>query len=382
MCLGALVDAGAPLREIEKGLRRLRVKGWAMSEKKVRRSHLPATKVDVVLKPEKKGLEPAGRKWRDIGDIISTSSLPDHIKQKGLGVFKILFEAEAKVHGQTLQRVHLHELGAEDCLVDIFGTLIGLDLLGVEAVFASPLNLGGGTVSTAHGILPVPAPAAAEIIRGVPVYSSGISYELVTPTGAAILKCLAKGFGEMPIFTPQRTGTGAGSRDIHGRPNILRIFIGDTCHEITDNAISVVETNIDDMNPQVYDYLADRLFKEGALDVFLTQIIMKKMRPGIKLTVLCDRDRRKALTGLLLRETTTIGVRYFETSRFTMNRQILNLRTKYGKARVKHSLDENAGQKITPEYDDCRKLAEENGVPLLEVMEEVKRVASKKLQRS
>jgi hypothetical protein len=382
MCLGALVDAGAPVADIEKGLRGLPIKGWGLSETKVRRSHFPATKVDVLLKPGKRKSGSVVRRWRDIEGIISTSAFSEDVKQSGLEIFKILFKAEAKVHGETFQRVHLHELGAVDCLIDVFGTLIGLDLLGVRAVYSSPLELGGGSVRTDHGILPVPAPATLEIIKGIPVYSSGTSFELTTPTGAAILKYLAKGFGEMPLFTPEKTGAGAGSRDIKGRPNVLRIAIGDMRQEQSSENISVIETNIDDMNPQVYEYLADRLFKEGALDVFMTQVFMKKMRPGTKLSVLCDKDRRKELISIILKETTSIGVRYHETSRVTMDRQIRTVSTKYGKARIKLSGFEGQGDRITPEYDDCRKIAEESGVPLLEIMEEVKKSATKTRRNS
>ncbi len=381
MCLGALVDAGAPLSEIEKGLKKLPIKGWGLVEKKVRRSYFQATKVDVLLKPEKSVIGPVIRRWRDIEGIIKASSFSDDVKQRGLEIFKILFKAEAKVHGEKFQRVHLHELGAADCLIDIFGTIIGLDLLGVSAIYSSPLDLGGGYVRTDHGILPVPAPATVEIIKDVPVYSSGISFELTTPTGAAILKCLAKGFGEMPLFIPEKTGIGAGSRDIEGRPNVLRIVIGDMHQEKSADKICVIETNIDDMNPQVYEYLTEKLFKKGALDVFMTQIFMKKMRPGTKLSVLCGKDRRNELINLILKETTSIGVRYHETSRVTMSRQIRIVSTKYGKARVKLSGFEGQVDRITPEYEDCRKIAEESGVPLLEIMEEVKKSATNKRRK-
>ncbi len=229
MCLGALLDAGMPLKNIEFGLRKLPVTGYTLSARKTKRSSLSCTKVDVALKG-KGDAHAKGRKWGDIERIIERSSLSDKIKHWGIGIFERLFKAEAGVHGEPFRNVHLHELGAVDCLVDVFGTLIGLDFFGVVEVYSSPLNLGSGHVTAAHGLLPVPAPATIAVLKGVPVYSSGGPFELTTPTGAAIVKSLARGFGEMPFFVPERTGTGAGGRDHKDRPNVLRIFIGDRPH--------------------------------------------------------------------------------------------------------------------------------------------------------
>ncbi|MFZ2197606.1 MAG: nickel pincer cofactor biosynthesis protein LarC, partial [Thermodesulfovibrionales bacterium] len=339
MCLGALVDAGVSLKELEKGLRGIPVKGYELSSKKVRRSGLAATKVDVIIKgssgPQHGNSQ--ARTWNDISKIIRTSRLPEGIRDKGHKIFRSLFEAEAEAHGEALGKIHLHELSSEDCIADIFGTLIGLSLLKIEAVYASPLNLGGGSVRTAHGILPVPAPATAVILKNTPVYSSDVPYELTTPTGAVILKSLSKGFGPMPCFKYEKSGVGAGSRDVKDRPNVLRIFIGEMNGMTPDEAVTVIETNIDDMNPQIYEYVIEELFRMGALDVYLTQIIMKKTRPAVKLSVLCDRDKREDLINTILKETTSIGVRYFETQRVTMDREIREFPSKYGKVRVKTS---------------------------------------------
>ena len=379
MCLGAFVDAGVPLKEISEILRKLPMRGYKLSEKKVLRAGIAATKVDVVLTAnsgERKNLST----WEGIRKIIVSSALPEDLRQKGLAVFRLLFEAEAKVHGETFRKVHLHELGAVDCMVDIFGTLIGLDLLGVKDIYASPVNLGGGFVGTKHGVLPVPAPAAAEILKGVPVYPSGIPFELATPTGAALLKYLARGFVDTPAFSSERIGTGAGDKDPADSPNILRIFIGHTSETRSAETVTVIETNIDDMSPQAYEYVAERLFMAGALDVTLTQTIMKKMRPATTLGVLCRKTDRDELIRLILRETTSIGVRYFEASRVTMDREVKKVATRYGTVRVKVS---SAGdiRKITPEYEDCRLIAAEKGVSLLTVIEEAKSAARCKAEK-
>ena len=374
MCLGALVDAGMPLKKIEQGLKKLPVNGYTLSARKAKRASLSCTKVDVVLTGKVGAQGPGGKKWEDIERIIKRSSLSDNIKQRGMRIFESLFKAEARVHGESFRGVHLHELGAVDCLVDVFGTLLGLDFFGIEAVYSSPVNLGGGHVTTAHGLLPVPAPATIALLTGVPVYSFGTPFELTTPTGAAILKSLAGGFGEMPFFVPGRTGTGAGGRDFKDRPNVLRIIIGDFHGEASHDPVTVIETNIDDMNPQVYGYLVDLLLKEGALDVSLTQTVMKKMRPGIKLSVLCNKAVRNDLIHLILRETTSIGVRYHEASRVTMERYSRQVRTKHGKVGIKFSSSGDIA-KCSPEYEDCKSLARKSGVPLLQVIDEAKKAA-------
>ncbi len=374
MCLGALVDAGAPLEKIEQGLEKLKVRGYRLSAKKTKRASLSCTKVDVILTGEGKRLRTEGTRWEDIEAIITKSSLPESIKQQGFEIFKGLFKAESKVHGASFNKVHLHELGAVDCMVDIFGTLIGLDLLGIKSVYASPVNLGSGFIKAAHGTMPVPAPATAEILKDVPVYSSGPPGELTTPTGAAILKHLSSSFGSIPVFKLRKTGLGAGKNDFKQRPNILRILIGDIPGKDDRETVTVIETNIDDMNPQIYEYLADRLFENGALDVFLTQTIMKKMRPGVKLSVLCNHAVRDNLIQLILRETTSIGIRYYEASRVTMQRSLRKVSALHGKVGIKVSCLGEI-EKFSPEYEDCKAIAKKSGMPLVEVIDEAKRKA-------
>ncbi len=381
MILGALVDAGVSAKELKNELSRLPVKGYRLNIKTVKRAGLSATKVDV--KVQKSGVRDQGlRQWKDIEKIIKDSSLSKDIKQKGLSVFKRLFEAEAEVHGEKYDRIHLHELGAVDCIVDIFGTLIGFDILGIKRFHSSGINLGSGVVKTEHGILPVPAPATAELLKNALVYSSVTGFatsgdppgqELTTPTGAAIVSTLARGFGPMPCMDVLNVGVGAGNKDLKDRPNVLRLFIGQDpvpcgTGQGAEDKVTVIETNIDDMNPQIYEYVIEKLFKAGALDVFLAQVIMKKGRPGIKLTALCIDGKKEDLMKIILRETTSIGLRFYEAQRKTLHREIKSVDSKFGKINVKISRLGNDILNATPEYRDCRKIAKKFNIPLLEVM--------------
>ena len=378
MCLGALVDAGVPLQVIEKGLKKIPVKGYSLSAKKVRRNGISATKVDVALKQMKHGPGPASRTWKDVRAIIRASSLPDETREKGHAIFKSLFEAEARVHGSPVSKTHLHELGAVDCLVDIFGTLTGLTYLGIDSVLASSVNLGAGSTRTSHGVLPVPAPATVELLKGIPCHSSGPSFELTTPTGAAILSATSSGFGPMPHCRITSIGAGAGDADPVGWPNLLRLFVIETKEDLRNEAVTVIETNIDDMNPQVFEFVMERLFDAGAADVFLTQVIMKKSRPGVLLTVLCHAERKDALIEIILRETTTIGVRFYDANRVTMSREIKEFPSKYGNVRIKTSRLGKSLVKTSPEFEDCKKRARETGLPLREIIDEVGRSTGKK----
>ncbi|MDP3296394.1 MAG: nickel pincer cofactor biosynthesis protein LarC [Thermodesulfovibrionia bacterium] len=400
MILGALVDAGLPPQKLKKSLSRLPITGYKLNIKKVKRAGIQATKVNVEIHASRI-THHAVQKWKDIEKIIKNSTLSDEIKQKGLRIFKRLFEAEAKVHGERFEDIHLHELGAIDCIIDVFGTLIGIDILGIKKIYSSPLNLGSGTIKTGHGILPVPAPATAELLKNVPVYSSDINFELTTPTGAVLISTLADSFGPMPDMQISKIGTGAGSKDFKKQPNVLRVFIGEEtentppCHSresrnpeknkldscfrrndenqggFSEQKITIIETNIDDMNPQIYEYIMEKLFKAGALDVFLTQVIMKKGRPGIKLTALCSEDKRDELIEIILKETTSIGVRFYETQRKILQRTIESVDTKFGKIKVKISRLGADMVKITPEYEDCKKIAKKFNIPLIEVIKSV-----------
>jgi len=381
MCLGALINAGVPLQKLERELKKIPVTGYRLALRKVQRASLSAIKIDVIEQQQQQHGRPQTpiRTLGDLIKIIQKSSLPPEIKQKGLEIFTKLFQVEAKVHGIPVQKVHLHELSAVDSIVDIFGTLIGLDILSIDKVFSSPINLGSGFVETQHGTLPVPAPAVAEILRDVPVYSKGMKYELTTPTGAILIKELVSKYGDMPLMETTASGIGAGSRNESRWPNVLRVFIGNllAIEASVDKAggsyeaVTVIETNIDDMNPQLFEYVMEKLFRAGALDVFLTQILMKKGRPGIKLSVLCKKEQRNPLITIIMKETSTIGVRFHEVKRIALERTIKKMDTEFGRMRIKFSRLGDEIMKITPEYEDCKKIARKRGIPLIQIMKKV-----------
>jgi uncharacterized protein (TIGR00299 family) protein len=374
MILGALIDAGLKTNLLKAELAKLNLHGFSVSAKKTVKSGIAGTKFDV-----RTGHEHAHRNLRDIVRIIDKSGLNAGVKEKSKAIFRRLAEAEAKVHRVSINEIHFHEVGAVDAIVDITGAVIGLEALGVEKVFSSALHLGRGTVKCAHGILPVPSPAVAELVKGFPVYSTEAEGELVTPTGAAILTTLAAGFGPMPAMTTERTGYGAGSRNLNV-PNLLRVFIGRS-EDAEGDAVQVIETNIDDMNPQFYEHVMESLFKAKAKDVTLTPVIMKKNRPGIVLSVIAASADVDALVGLLFRETTTLGVRISEIKkRMVAEREILPVKTKWGSVRVK-TRHTGAKTSFSPEYDDCKRIARAKGIAISDVFDEIKREAEKGLKR-
>lgn len=370
MILGALVDAGLDINALRIELAKLNLRGYAISSERVVRSGLSATKVHVSLDKE----EQPARRLEDIIKIIRISPLSTAVKNMSIEIFERLAEAEAKVHGTTKEHLHFHELGAVDAILDIVGASIGLEMLGVTKVVSSPINLGSGSLHTGHGRLPVPAPATAELLKGIPVYSSSIAFELTTPTGAAVISTLAKTFGPLPQIKSSGIGYGAGGKDLPGRPNVLRVFLGEDAPTYDEDPPVVIETNIDDMNPQVYDYLIDRLMKAGALDVFLVPVIMKKGRPAILLSVLTEKTNLDAALDIIFRETTSIGVRIHEVVRRRLSREVREVETTHGKVRVKLGRRGEEVLNSAPEYEDCRKIAEERRIPLKRIIEEAKAV--------
>ncbi len=316
------------------------------------------------------------RNLRDILEIIRKSELPQPVKDTSMAVFTALAEAEAKVHGVTVERVHFHEVGAVDSIVDIVGTAVGFHMLGVERVYASPPNLGSGTVETAHGTLPVPAPATLELLKGIPAYSSEIRRELTTPTGAAILATCVEEFRNLPPMKIEAVGCGAGSADIEGYPNVLRMVLGEVGHGPEQDVVTVVETNIDDMNPEFYDHLMYRLFGAGALDCYLTPVIMKKNRPATKLTVLAEPEAATRLVGIVFEETSTFGVRMYDAMRKKLRREWREVGTEYGPVRVKVGREGDRIVHYAPESEDCRRISEDKGVALQRVYEAAKRAAA------
>jgi len=367
MVLGALVDAGANLRAIEVELRKLGLEGWSISAEKVKRGAIFATQVKVETSE--------GHHHRGLSIIlerIDKAGLAPRAADRARGIFTRLAEAEAKVHNMPVEEVHFHEVGAVDSIVDIVGAAIAFELFGIDEFACSALDVGAGQVKTAHGLLPVPAPATAELLRGAPMYTSGIARELVTPTGAAIATTLSTRYAQIPEMTLRAVGYGAGSADLTEKANVLRILIGENATseagEHWDAPVSVIETNLDDMSPQIYGYFVERALAAGALDVFSTAVQMKKNRPGVLLTILCDAAHTARLIDLVFRETTTIGVRTYDVRRKVLDRELVAVATQFGEVRVKISRMNGSVLNATPEYEDCQRLAAEKGIPLKQVI--------------
>lgn len=366
MVLGALIDCGLDIKALRRELAKLPVKDYSISASKDERHHIVGTNFSVRFKESQHH-----RAFKEIKTLISRSRLSPRVKDLSLSIFANLAKAEAKIHGCKPDDVNFHEVGAIDSIVDIVGTAIGMEHLGIEKVYASPLPLGTGWVETSHGRMPVPAPATLEILKGVPTGKSFVQAELTTPTGAAIIKTLTENFGNMPSMKIVKIGYGVGDKDFKEMPNMLRVIIGEG--EGGSERLIVLETNIDDMNPQIYQYLMSKLFKTGALDVFLMPIQMKKGRPAILLKVLCNANKKEALMNTVFEETTSIGIRSYEVDRHCLERSIKKVATPYGKVRVKISQRNGTAINIQPEYEDCKKIAEKKNLSLKEVIDMVKR---------
>ena len=366
MTLGALVDAGCSVDLLRSELGKLGVPGWTISAEKVWKNGLAATVVRVATEEQSKH-----RSLSAILQLVDKSRLAEPVKSKTAAIFRSLGEAEAAVHDVPLEKIHFHEVGALDAIVDIVGASIGFAALGIEKFACSALNVGGGTARMAHGVLPVPAPATAKLLEGKPTYSNGVQRELVTPTGAAIVATLCESFGPQPLMTVSAIGYGAGTADLEGQPNVLRIMVGEAAEKVMagfDEEISVIEANLDDMNPQIYGYFLEKALAAGALDVYTTPVQMKKSRPGTLLTLLCKPPDADPLMALLFRETTTLGARTYRAQRRTLPRETVNVHTQYGDVHIKLSRINGSIRHVAPEYEDCRKLAAEKNVPLQQVI--------------
>jgi pyridinium-3,5-bisthiocarboxylic acid mononucleotide nickel chelatase len=368
MILGALVDAGVPFPDLVSGLKRLKLSGFTLKKRRVHRGSIHATKVDVVITS---GLRKPLSLHR-IHAILSASRIPDKIKQQSRSVFDRLAEAEGHAHRVAKDRVHFHEVGVLDSFVDIVGGLICCDLLGVTRVTSSPVNVGAGTLQSAHGILPAPGPAVAILAKGIPIYSAGPSRELTTPTGMALLRTLTSEFGPMPVMTPTAIGYGAGDADPDGWPNALRVFLAQPSSRGAQERDTVlqVETNLDDVNPQTYEYVMEQLFARGALDVTLTPVIMKRGRPGIVLTCLAASAQMDRILDVLFQETTTLGVRIREVMRQILPRRFVSVKVRGGIVRMKIADVSETAAKAAPEYLDCKRIAERTGRPVKDVLED------------
>ena len=377
MILGALVNAGAEPRALTEELSLLGVGGWEIDFVRADRAGISAVHAHVRTSEEH-----AQRHLGDILRIIRESRLKDSVKQRAAKIFSRLAEAEAGVHNQPVERVHFHEVGALDAIIDVVGASICFELLGIEQFICSALRLGRGTIEMAHGRLPIPPPAVAKLLSGAPVYAGDIEGEFVTPTGAAILTTVCKQFGPLPAITVEATGYGAGVRNHQNFPNVLRVFVGETENEAsaTEARLLMIETNIDDMSPQVFGYVMEQAHELGALDCYLTPVQMKKNRPGTLLSILCRPQDREKLLSMLFAETTTIGARSYEVSRRALKRETVRVETEFGPIDLKVARLGNGAVKLMPEYEQCREAARRTGVALRAV-EEAARAAYAGKQR-
>ena len=368
MFLAALIDLGVDLKKLRRELKLLPVSGYTVSVTRVRRHAIDGARFKVKTKKERHH-----RTFRDIKVLIEESGLSGEVKKLAIKIFKLLAKAEGKVHGITPGKVHFHEVGAVDSIVDIVGAAIAIETLGKVEVYCSPIATGSGFVKTAHGTMPIPAPATLELLKGVPIVPSPVPMELTTPTGAAILKTLASGFGPVPPMTVTGIGYGAGGKDFKEVPNVLRVIQGTRARAAAASGdthnILAIETNTDDMNPQLAGYLMERLLAEGALDVYFTPVQMKKNRPGTLITVLAEAEARERLTEIIFAESTSIGVRYYHVERSCLERDFRKVRTPYGLVRIKVSRLNGRVVNVTPEYEDCKKAAKGKKVPIKDVIE-------------
>ena len=371
MTIAAFLDAGLSFDRLSKELAKLKLKNFKIAKSRVKRNGIAGIKFDVTVKDDAHH-----RSTKEIFSIIDGSELKKSVKETAKSIFEIIGRAEAKVHGVSgKDAVSLHELGDLDSIVDVVGTAIAIDEMGIDKIYSSNVSLGRGFVNTRHGVLPITAPAAMELLKGIPVNISEIDSELVTPTGAGILKALSAGFGRMPLMEIDAIGYGAGTHILSDRPNMLRIVIGEAKEAFLRDRIDCIETNIDDMNPQNFEYVVERLFKEGALDAYTAPIQMKKSRHAVLLTVLARPEDSERLSSLIFAETTTIGVRIHASDRLKLDRKISTVRTKYGDVPVKISRGPGGITTSSPEYDECAKIARAKKVPLKTIYEEAKRFA-------
>ena len=369
MIMASLLDAGVSRARLEDELGKLRLPGWRLAVREVMKGDFRATKVDVEIDREAHH----HRSLNDILEILERSGLEASVRERAARIFTRLADAEARVHGTDRESVRFHDVGAVDAIVDVTGSVLALDLAGAQEVHVSALPIGGGLVGGPHGRIPVPGPGTAELLRGFPVVDTGVRAELVTPTGAAILTTLAASAGRMPALTVEAVGYGAGTKDLPGTPNVLRCFLGRTVDgAAADETVLQVETTIDDMSPQLYETLIERVFEAGALDVFLQPVIMKRGRPGVVVTALCMPERVGDLSRALFEESTTIGVRWSEWRRARLRREMVTITTAYGTIPFKVSRLGDRIVTVTPEFADVARIAREKSLPVREVLDQAR----------
>ena len=374
MILGALLDAGLPLGKLQEEIAKLGLDNYSIDASRIVKKGLSGTQALITINQHHHGHH--HRHFSHIREIIGSSALDETVKERSISIFGRLAAAEAHVHGVDIEEVHFHEVGAMDAIIDVVGAVAGFNILGIEKITCSPLHVGSGTVTCAHGVLLVPAPATAELVKGKPVYATGVKGELLTPTGAAILTTLCSDFGPMPEMTIEKIGYGAGTSE-PDIPNLLRVSIGEALNEaagFASDQVAVIETNVDDMTPQIYDYLIEKTLGMGALDIFLTPVQMKKNRPGTLITIICRPFEAQHFADLLMTETTSIGIRWRIENRFKAEREIRTVETPYGKIDVKYAGIGGKIVNVSPEYEDCKEAARKYDVPLKRVLETVRKL--------
>ena len=363
MFLGALLDAGLPLEDLKRALLSLPLEGLSIETRREGKNHIHGTRFLVKIQEEKQ----VARRFSDIKKIIRSGDLQRAVQDKSIEVFEALALEESKIHHCRPEEVHFHEVGATDSIVDIVGTVFGLDVLGIGGVYASPLPLGSGFVETRHGRMPLPAPATIALLKGIPVYDSGLKTELVTPTGAALVKVLVHSYGPMPPMTVDRVGYGVGTRDMPDRPNLLRIITGYVRYDKQTETVVILEANLDDTNPEWLGFIMERLLEAGALDVIFCPIQMKKNRPAILLQVIGKPEDRDSLIEVLFMESTTLGIRFRYNQRKILQRRADEIDSPWGKLKVKRVVRPDGSSSVLPEYDVCRTIAKENSIPIREI---------------
>jgi uncharacterized protein (TIGR00299 family) protein len=368
MILGALIDLGVDAQKIRRALKSLDIGGYKITTHQVKRGLIAGTKVQVSIKKTRK-THIFSRKYSDIKRLITESDLSASVKKNSLEIFKRIARVEAAIHKTTMEKIHFHEVGAVDSIVDIVGGVFAMESLELDKVYASPLNVGEGIVECAHGSLPVPAPATLKLLKGIPVFSNGVKRELTTPTGAAMISFYANYFGSLRPMKIVDDGYGAGDHIIPEMPNMLRVVMGEVS-AMPDEDLVLIETNIDDMNPEFYELAMESLFKAGALDVYLTPIIMKKSRPANKISVLSSETNREMMIEILLHETSSFGVRYYQVGRTTLEREMQTVKTKWGPVKIK--IGELNGQviRISPEFEECKKISKKKKVSVKQIYDE------------
>ena len=377
MILGALVDLGVDIKDIRKALKGIELKGYKLQAKKIQRNGLACTQITVAIEKRKHQHSHPHRSFTNIKKLIERSGLSSKVKKNSIEIFKRIAKVEAQIHNTTIEKIHFHEVGGIDSIVDIVGGVWAIESLKLDKIYSSGLNIGEGFVDCSHGRLPVPAPATLKLLKGIPVFSTGVKTELTTPTGAALIGFYADKFQSVPEMTITEDGYRAGSRIISAMPNLLRVMVGEMSLKEIDSLV-MIETNIDDMNPEIFDAVMESLFKAGALDIYFSSIIMKKSRPATKVSVLAEQKEREVLSKILLRETTSFGVRFYEVGRLTLDREIQKLKTSYGVIKIKiGSLDGETVQ-AAPEFEDCRNLARKKKIPVKKVYDDVLALAQKK----